>query len=215
MSNIKPEPLLTDENKRFVIFPIKYQDIWEMYKTQEMAFWTAEEIDLAQDLTDWNDKLNDDEKHYIKNVLAFFAASDGIVNENLAENFLSEVQFPEAKFFYGNQIMIEKDKMKMIVQATKEKDYMKVMLAPEKPDKPITDEFFDITVECLQKAREIMMKKDEREQFEDIVLTKLSQTLDGLAEGPKALTCVKCKAPLPPTRRGNVVCPYCNTTNVI
>lgn len=107
MSNIKPEPLLTDENKRFVIFPIKYQDIWEMYKTQEMAFWTAEEIDLAQDLTDWNDKLNDDEKHYIKNVLAFFAASDGIVNENLAENFLSEVQFPEAKFFYGNQIMIE------------------------------------------------------------------------------------------------------------
>jgi ribonucleoside-diphosphate reductase beta chain len=78
-----------------------------MYKTQEMAFWTAEEIDLSQDLTDWEEKLNDDEKHYIKNVLAFFAASDGIVNENLAENFLSEVQFPEAKFFYGNQIMIE------------------------------------------------------------------------------------------------------------
>ena len=107
MSELKKEPLLTDENKRFVIFPIKYNDIWEKYKTQEMAFWTAEEIDLAQDLTDWEEKLNDDEKHYIKNVLAFFAASDGIVNENLAENFLSEVQFPEAKFFYGNQIMIE------------------------------------------------------------------------------------------------------------
>lgn len=107
MTEIKSEPLLTEENKRFVIFPIKYNDIWKMYKTQEMAFWTAEEIDLSQDLTDWEEKLNDDEKHYIKNVLAFFAASDGIVNENLAENFLSEVQFPEAKFFYGNQIMIE------------------------------------------------------------------------------------------------------------
>lgn len=107
MSDIKSEPLLTEENKRFVIFPIKYNDIWDMYKTQEMAFWTAEEIDLAQDLTDWHEKLNDDERHYVKNVLAFFAASDGIVNENLAENFLSEVQFPEAKFFYGNQIMIE------------------------------------------------------------------------------------------------------------
>ena len=110
MSEIKEmvnEPLLTEENKRFVIFPIEHNDIWEMYKTQEMAFWTAEEIDLAQDLTDWDEKLNDDEKHYIKNVLAFFAASDGIVNENLAENFLSEVQYPEAKFFYGGQIMIE------------------------------------------------------------------------------------------------------------
>ena len=107
MTEIKAEPLLTEENKRFVIFPIKYNDIWEMYKTQEMAFWTAEEIDLAQDLNDWDEKLNDYERHYIKNVLAFFAASDGIVNENLAENFLSEVQYPEAKFFYGNQIMIE------------------------------------------------------------------------------------------------------------
>lgn len=107
VKEVKDEPLLTEENKRFVIFPIQHNDIWEMYKTQEMAFWTAEEIDLAQDLTDWEEKLNDDEKHYIKNVLAFFAASDGIVNENLAENFLSEVQYPEAKFFYGNQIMIE------------------------------------------------------------------------------------------------------------
>tara|TARA_Y100000389_G_scaffold108945_1_gene106034 strand:+ start:499 stop:1491 length:993 start_codon:yes stop_codon:yes gene_type:complete len=107
VKEVKDEPLLTEENKRFVIFPIEHNDIWEMYKTQEMAFWTAEEIDLAQDLTDWEEKLNDDEKHYIKNVLAFFAASDGIVNENLAENFLSEVQYPEAKFFYGNQIMIE------------------------------------------------------------------------------------------------------------
>lgn len=89
------------------MFPIKYHDIWEMYKTAEHSFWTAEEIDLAQDLTDWNDKLNDDEKHYIKNVLAFFAASDGIVNENLAENFLKEVQYAEAKSFYGFQISME------------------------------------------------------------------------------------------------------------
>jgi ribonucleoside-diphosphate reductase beta chain len=78
-----------------------------MYKQAEHSFWTAEEIDLAQDLTDWNEKLNADEKHFIKMVLAFFAASDGIVNENLAENFLKEVQYPEAKSFYGFQIAME------------------------------------------------------------------------------------------------------------
>jgi ribonucleoside-diphosphate reductase beta chain len=78
-----------------------------MYKTQQHSFWTAEEIDLAQDLTDWDEKLNDNERHFIKMILAFFAASDGIVNENLAENFLKEVQYPEAKSFYGFQIMME------------------------------------------------------------------------------------------------------------
>jgi ribonucleoside-diphosphate reductase beta chain len=101
------EQILKENPNRFVIFPLKYNNIWEMYKTAEHSFWTAEEIDLSQDLTDWNEKLNNDEKHYIKNVLAFFAASDGIVNENLAENFISEVQYPEAKFFYGFQIMME------------------------------------------------------------------------------------------------------------
>jgi len=101
------EHILEENKSRFVMFPLKYHDIWEMYKTAEHSFWTAEEIDLAQDLTDWNDKLNADEKHYVKNVLAFFAASDGIVNENLAENFLKEVQYPEAKSFYGFQITIE------------------------------------------------------------------------------------------------------------
>lgn len=101
------EHILEENPGRFVLFPIKYHDIWEMYKTAEHSFWTAEEIDLVQDLTDWNDKLNDDEKHYIKNVLAFFAASDGIVNENLAENFLKEVQYAEAKSFYGFQIAME------------------------------------------------------------------------------------------------------------
>jgi ribonucleoside-diphosphate reductase beta chain len=101
------EHILQENKDRFVMFPLKYHDIWEMYKTAEHSFWTAEEIDLAQDLTDWNEKLNDDERHFIKMVLAFFAASDGIVNENLAENFLKEVQYPEAKSFYGFQIAME------------------------------------------------------------------------------------------------------------
>jgi len=101
------EHILTENKDRFVMFPLKYNDIWEMYKTAEHSFWTAEEIDLAQDITDWEEKLNDNERHFIKMVLAFFAASDGIVNENLAENFLKEVQYPEAKCFYGFQIAIE------------------------------------------------------------------------------------------------------------
>jgi ribonucleoside-diphosphate reductase beta chain len=101
------EPILKENKDRFVIFPIKHQDIWEWYKKQEACIWTAEEIDLHTDLNDWNNKLNNDEKYFIKHILAFFAASDGIVNENLAENFVGEVQYPEAKFFYGFQIMME------------------------------------------------------------------------------------------------------------
>ncbi len=105
MSNL-PEPLLTENNDRFVIFPIKHDDIWQFYKKAEASFWTAEEIDLSQDLKDWHN-LNDGERHFISHILAFFAASDGIVNENLAVNFLQEVQYAEAKFFYGFQVMIE------------------------------------------------------------------------------------------------------------
>ncbi|WP_281226992.1 ribonucleotide-diphosphate reductase subunit beta [Flavobacterium aquiphilum] len=101
------EPILQENKNRFVIFPIKHHDIWERYKMMEASFWTAEEIDLSQDLNDWNNKLNEDERYFIKHILAFFAASDGIVNENLAENFVNEVQYPEAKFFYGFQIMME------------------------------------------------------------------------------------------------------------
>ena len=101
------EHILQENKDRFVMFPLKYHDIWEMYKTAEHSFWTAEEIDLAQDISDWENKLNDDERHFIKMVLAFFAASDGIVNENLAENFLKVVQYPEARSFYGFQIAIE------------------------------------------------------------------------------------------------------------
>jgi ribonucleoside-diphosphate reductase beta chain len=101
------EPILQENKNRFVIFPIKHHDIWEFYKSMEASFWTAEEIDLSQDLNDWNNKLSEDEKYFVKHILAFFAASDGIVNENLAENFVNEVQYAEAKFFYGFQIMME------------------------------------------------------------------------------------------------------------
>ncbi len=100
------EPILEEDKSRFVLFPIKHWDIWEFYKTHEASFWTAEEIDLGQDLKDWAG-LNDGERHFISHVLAFFAASDGIVNENLAVNFLSEVQYAEAKCFYGFQVMME------------------------------------------------------------------------------------------------------------
>jgi len=100
--------LLLQENKdRFVLFPIKHNDIWDFYKKAEASFWTAEEIDLSADISDWENKLTKDEKHFIKHVLAFFAASDGIVNENLAVHFLNEVQYPEARCFYGFQIMME------------------------------------------------------------------------------------------------------------
>jgi ribonucleoside-diphosphate reductase beta chain len=100
------EVLLQENNERFVLLPIKYPKIWEMYKKAEASFWTAEEIDLSHDQKDWN-KMNEGERHFISHVLAFFAASDGIVNENLAVNFMKEVQLPEARCFYGFQIMIE------------------------------------------------------------------------------------------------------------
>jgi ribonucleoside-diphosphate reductase beta chain len=101
------EPILEPNDGRFVLFPIQHNDIWSFYKKAEASFWTAEEIDLSADIIDWENKLNENEKHFVKHILAFFAASDGIVNENLAENFLSEVQYTEAKFFYGFQVAIE------------------------------------------------------------------------------------------------------------
>ncbi len=104
---LEREAILQDNPNRFVLFPIQHDDIWQAYKTQEACFWTAEEIDLGPDLVDWDNKLNDDERYFVKHVLAFFAASDGIVNENIAENFVNEVQYTEAKFFYGFQIMME------------------------------------------------------------------------------------------------------------
>lgn len=125
------EPILKENKDRFVIFPIQHGDIWEYYKKAEASFWTAEEIDLSQDLKDWSNTMSDDEKHFIKHVLAFFAASDGIVNENLAENFVSEVQYTEAKFFYGFQIAVENIHSETYsllidtyVKDPKEKDYL-------------------------------------------------------------------------------------------
>jgi len=100
------EKILVENPGRFVIFPIEHNDIWEFYKQHQAAFWTAEEVDLTNDIRDW-ENLTDNEKYFIKNVLSFFAASDGIVNENLAENFYREVQYPEAKFFYGFQLAME------------------------------------------------------------------------------------------------------------
>jgi len=100
------EPILQEQENRFVIYPIQHHDIWDYYKIQESAFWRVEEIDISEDQKDWNN-LSDDERFFIKNTLAFFAASDGIVSENIAENFVREVQYSEAKFFYGFQIMME------------------------------------------------------------------------------------------------------------
>lgn len=125
------EPILQDNKDRFVIFPIQHNDIWEFYKMSEASFWTAEEVDLSPDMHDWEHKLNDNERYFISHVLAFFAASDGIVNENLAINFLREVQYPEARCFYGFQIMIENIHSEMYsllidtyIKDTKEKDYL-------------------------------------------------------------------------------------------
>ena len=102
----KVEPLLDERENRYVIFPIKHDDYWKMYKQAEANFWTTEELDLSKDLMDWK-KLTKDEVHFIEHVLAFFAASDGIVNENLVERFCQEVKVLEAKFFYGFQIAME------------------------------------------------------------------------------------------------------------
>jgi ribonucleoside-diphosphate reductase beta chain len=125
------EPILKENPNRFVLFPIQHNDIWEFYKKAEASFWTSSEIDLGQDMDDWNNKLTDDERHFVKHVLAFFAASDGIVNENLAENFVSEVQYTEAKFFYGFQIAMENihsETYSLLIDTyisdTKEKDFL-------------------------------------------------------------------------------------------
>ena len=124
------EPLLAENPNRFVLFPIQNDEVWQYYKKSQASFWTAEEIDLSQDQKDWNG-LSDNERHFIKHVLAFFAASDGIVNENLAVNFMQEVQMPEARCFYGFQIMMENihsETYSLLIDTyikdPKEKDYL-------------------------------------------------------------------------------------------
>ena len=106
MSRTSQEPILTEDDDRFVMFPLKYDDVWSMYKKQVDCFWRAEEVDLSKDMIHWQ-KLNDDEKYFIKHILAFFAASDGIVLENLGMRFMSEVQVSEIRAFYGFQIAME------------------------------------------------------------------------------------------------------------
>lgn len=125
------EVILKPNPKRFVLFPIKYHEVWQMYKKAEASFWTVEEVDLSKDLDDWEQRLNKDERYFISHVLAFFAASDGIVNENLVERFSNEVQIPEARCFYGFQIMIENIHSEMYsllidtyVKDNIEKDYL-------------------------------------------------------------------------------------------
>ncbi|KAK6295045.1 ribonucleoside-diphosphate reductase subunit M2 [Coregonus clupeaformis] len=124
------EPLLKENPRRFVIFPIKYHDIWQMYKKAEASFWTAEEVDLSKDTQHW-ESLKDEERYFISHVLAFFAASDGIVNENLVERFTQEVQVTEARCFYGFQIAMENIHSEMYsllidtyIKDPKERDYL-------------------------------------------------------------------------------------------
>ncbi len=161
MSVITNEPILQEDKNRFVIFPIKHNDIWEFYKKAEASFWTAEEIDLSQDLKDWG-TLNPGEKHFISHILAFFAASDGIVNENLAENFVSEVQYAEAKFFYGFQIMMENihsETYSLLIDT-----YIK--------DSAERDHLFNAleTVDCVKKKGEWALKWIESDSFVERLL---------------------------------------------
>jgi len=156
MSTIAVEPLLVEDPNRFVLFPIKHDDIWQFYKKAEASFWTAEEIDLSQDLADWK-KMNDGERHFVSHVLAFFAASDGIVNENLANNFLKEVQYAEAKCFYGFQIMMENihsETYSLLIDSyisdPKEKDHL--LRAIE-------------TIDCVKKKADWALKWIESDNF--------------------------------------------------
>lgn len=153
------EPILVENPGRFVLFPIEHNDIWEYYKMSQACIWTAEEIDLTQDMNDWEQKLNNDERHFIKHVLAFFAASDGIVNENLAENMVNSVQYTEAKFFYGFQIMMENvhsETYSLLIDSyikdNKEKDYLLNAMD---------------TIPCVRKKADWAMKYIENGTFQD------------------------------------------------
>ena len=151
------EPLLADNKDRFVLFPIKHQDIWQMYKQAEASFWTAEELDLTTDVQDWANKLTEDERFFIKHVLAFFAASDGIVNENLAVNFLKEVQYPEARCMYGFQVMIENihsEAYSLLIDT-----YIKDVVEKDRLLRAID------TIECVQKKAEWALRWIDKGSF--------------------------------------------------
>jgi len=151
------EPILKENNNRFVIFPIEYHDIWDFYKKAEASFWTAEEVDLSSDLHDWHHKLTEDERYFISHVLAFFAASDGIVNENLALNFIQEVQYAEARCFYGFQIMIENIHAEMYSLLID--TYIKV---PQEKDRLLRA--MD-TIDCVQKKAQWALTWIESKNF--------------------------------------------------
>lgn len=151
------EPLLADNKDRFVLFPIKHQDIWQMYKQAEASFWTAEELDLTTDVQDWANKLTEDERFFVKHVLAFFAASDGIVNENLAVNFLKEVQYPEARCMYGFQVMIENihsEAYSLLIDT-----YIKDVVEKDRLLRAID------TIECVQKKAEWALRWIDKGSF--------------------------------------------------
>jgi len=137
------EPLLTPNPKRFVLHPIQYKEIWEMYKKAVKCFWTVGEVDMGYDVICWEKKLNDNERHFISHVLAFFAASDGIVNENLVVNFMSEVQIPEARCFYGFQIMMENIHSEMYALC------LDILIRDEKQKMKLFDSIE--TVPCIKK----------------------------------------------------------------
>ena len=151
------EPLLADNKDRFVLFPITHRDIWKMYKQAEASFWTAEELDLTTDVQDWAQKLSEDERYFIKHVLAFFAASDGIVNENLAVNFLKEVQYPEARCMYGFQVMIENihsEAYSLLIDT-----YIKDPIEKDRLLRAID------TIECVQKKAEWALRWIDKGSF--------------------------------------------------
>ena len=158
MNKINIEPLLQEDDNRFVMFPIKDQDIWKMYKKQEDLFWRVEEIDLSKDYKDWN-TLSDDEKFFISMILAFFAASDGIVLENLGMRFMSEIQLSEARAFYGLQIAMEN--IHSIMYSTLIETYIK--------DKAQKSKLFNALneFECIKKKGDWAIKwiNDKRSSF--------------------------------------------------
>ncbi|RIB19790.1 ribonucleoside-diphosphate reductase subunit M2 [Gigaspora rosea] len=159
VENVEDEPLLKPNPRRFVLFPIQYHDIWQMYKKAEASFWTVEEVDLSKDMNDWEYRLNDDERYFISHVLAFFAASDGIVNENLVERFSNEVQIPEARCFYGFQIMIENIHSEMY----------SLLIDSYIKDPAQRDYLFDAieTIPCIRKKADWALKwiSDHRSSF--------------------------------------------------
>jgi len=158
MTKSVQEPLLLEDESRYVMFPLKHDDIWSMYKKQMDCFWRVEEVDLSKDYMDWKN-LNDDEKYFVKHILAFFAASDGIVVENLGMRFMSEVQASEARAFYGFQIAMENIHSEMYSQLID--TYVK--------DKTEKNELFNAieNYPCIKKKAEWSIKwiNDKRSSF--------------------------------------------------